>query len=1133
MSAGKDICKRVKAEVRAKLKMLKLKKFRRFRHHLCRKMDDKSVEMMGVKDIVSVLMKKYGKKARRIVSSLLKDSKYRSKRRRSQQGIESEEIPTITPIKVEMDDQQANHAGGPLDAMPSGARCSNTATNGSNVNAPMLTRCSVGKDLHLSCTTNIYGHVPGGEMIDQQGPVYDQSKEKQNILHIRDEIKKHQKIKSETILEGIATQSTSVLNKVYTELYMVTCDSTSINKEHEVWQAETAHLKDYSEASVIKCQDLFKPAEDETIRCVMTKGIAGIGKTVAAQKLNLDWANGKENQDLDFLFLLSFRKLNLRKGPYSLHELLQLFYPELKDINVRKMYDEHKVLFILDGLDESQLPLEFDEIENRLISDVSESASLDVLLTNLITGRLLPGALLWITSRPVAANQIPREYCHRVTEIRGFNDAQKDEYFRKHIRDPEMASRIISDIKATRSLYIMCHVPVFCWMAVTVLQDILSKDSKSGPKPRSLPTTLSEMYMHYIKIQTRISFEKHGPTQGKQLSLMSNKDIILKLGKLAYQNLDSQNVLFTEQNLKNCGISVMEAATCPGLCTELVELEHGLYPKKVYCFVHLSVQEFFAALYAFHEFENGRIDSVKALIKKRKGATLLGFLKGALDRALDSKTGHLDLFARFLFGISHDSSRAILQDILGKTTSGSQCNKKLIGYIKMLKRKDLSPERCINLIHCLLQLKDRTILQNDNNNQVSPSDTQPTPFRCSLLAYMFIMSEKPEEFDFRNNKTSEEAFRRLTPALLSCTRALLNFCDITALECNTVASVLQSENSHLTVLDLGHNNLGDEGVIRLCCGLRNPNCKVETLNLRHNHVGVGGVIAICEVLTCPTSKLLNLDLSCNDLGDPGAKLLAFALHKCCKLQALRLSGCLITLPEDVSSVLAIASRSACFQMKELDLSYNPLGTVELDFPLQLNMDHGGESRNKPGLQKYAIEVTLDLSTVNDFLSLSEGNRKVTHQRKKQDYPFTEERFDNCNQVLCEEGLCGRHYLEVECLHDVHIGMAYKRLERKGAGENVTLGQNAVSWALYASKDKFHAQHKKMIHNLRLPEIKSNESYRIGVFLDWPAGILSFYNISSESDKLTHLYAFHTTFTEPLYLGLRLQSPTSTISLIVK
>ncbi|XP_045061002.1 NACHT, LRR and PYD domains-containing protein 3-like isoform X2 [Coregonus clupeaformis] len=1129
MSARKDNYKRVKAEVRATLKSLKSKKFRRFKRHLCKKID-KSVKKMGVKDLVAVLMKKYGEEASNIVSSILKDSKLRQrkeKKRQSQQGFENEEIP----IKEEMDDQQvtplskANHTGGPL-----AEHRGYTATNGSNVCAPTFSGVSVGNNLKIENNFHVY---PG--KIDQQipqlspVPLYDHSKEKENILHIKDKIKKRQKVNSECILEGIETQSTSVLNKVYTELYIVTCDSTSINKEHEVWQAETAHLKDFSEASVIKCQDIFKPAEDETIRCVVTKGIAGIGKTVAARKLNLDWADGKANQEIDFVFLLSFRKLNLIKDQHSLHGLLQHFYPERKDINVKEMYDEHNVLFILDGLDESQLQLKFDEIENRLVSDVSESASLDVLLTNLITGYLLPRALLWITSRPVAANQIPRDYCHRVTEIRGFNDAQKDEYFRKHIRDPEMASRIISDIKATRSLYIMCHVPVFCWMAVTVLQDILSKDNKSRPKPRSLLTTLSEMYIHYTRIQTRISFEKHGPKQDKQRPLMSNKDIILKLGKLAYQNLVSQNVLFTEEHLTDCDISVVDAATCPGLCTELVQLEHGLYPRKLYCFVHLSVQEFFAALYAFHEFENGRIDSVKALIKKRKGRTLLDFLKGVLDIALDSQNGHLDLFTRFLFGISHNSSRDLLQDILGKTTSSSECNKKLIGYIKMLKRKDLSPERCINLIHCVLQLKDHTILQNDNN-QVSPSDTQPTPFQCSLLAYMFIMSEKPEEFDFRNNKASEEAFRRLAPALLSCTRALLNFCGITVLECATVSSVLQSENSRLSVLDLGHNNLCDEGVIRLCCGLRNPNCKVETLNLRHNHVGVGGVKAICEVLTCPTSKLQNLDLSCNDLGDPGAELLAVALHKHCKLQALRLSGCLITLPEIVSSVLAVALRSEAFQMKELDLSYNPLRYVKLDFPLQLNMDHTGESRNKPGLKKYASELTLDPSTANRFLSLSEGNRKVTRQRKARDYPSTQERFDECNQVLSKEDLGGRHYLEIECLHDVHIGMAYKRLKRNGAGDNVTLGRNALSWALYASKDKFYAQHEKIIHNLRLPEIKSDESYRIGVFLDRPAGLLSFNKISSESDKLTHLYTFHTTFTEPLYLGLRLQSPTSTISL---
>ncbi|KAK6312392.1 hypothetical protein J4Q44_G00180560 [Coregonus suidteri] len=211
------------------------------------------------------------------------------------------------------------------------------------------------------------------------------------------------------------------------------------------------------------------------------------------------------------------------------------------------------------------------------------------------------------------------------------------------------------------------------------------------------------------------------------------------------------------------------------------------------------------------------------------------------------------------------------------------------------------------------------------------------------------------------------------------------------------------------------------------------------------------------------------------------------------------------------------------------MSISRLSFIPLYF-VSFSMDHTGESRNKPGLKKYASELTLDPSTANRFLSLSEGNRKVTRQRKERDYPSTQERFDECNQVLSKEDLGGRHYLEIECLHDVHIGMAYKRLERNGAGDNVTLGRNADSWALYASKDKFYAQHETIIHNLRLPEIKSDESYRIGVFLDRPAGLLSFNKISSESDKLTHLYTFHTTFTEPLYLGLRLQSPTATISL---
>ncbi|XP_064856725.1 NLR family CARD domain-containing protein 3-like [Oncorhynchus nerka] len=1100
----------------SKLMRLSSRKLKRFKRRL-RKKYDIDVRRMEVKAIVSVMTDTYRGGARDVVSSILKHVKGRSKRKHRRQGNENDGSSTSTAINEEVDDQQAmdvtplseyHQAGGAL-----AEHTSITAANRSNIFAPITTGNSVQGDLNVYYygLNRLTGVDPGPEMVDQMTqprlvPRNDQSKKKENTIRLKGEIKLALKKKFRSILEGLA-QSKSALNKVYTETYMVACDSATVNKEHEVWQAETAHLQDTSGASVIKCQDIFKhDEEEEPIRCVVTKGVAGIGKTLAVQKFILDWADGIENQHLDLLILLSLRDLNLIKHRQcSLHGLLQGLYPELKDIDI-KMYDDQKILFIIDGLDEIQLPLEFQK--NIPISDVLESATLDGILTNLITGRLLPNALLWITSRPVAANRIPPESRDRVTEVRGFSDSQKDVYFTRKISDPLMASRIISGLKSTRSLYIMCHVPLFCWIAATVFQDILGK---VGLKSRSLPTTLTELYIHYVVNQTIVSLKKYDSTHedDKENTLKQNKDVIFKLGQLAYQNLLIHKVQYTEQDLKDCGISVMDAAKCPGLCTEVVQSEHGLYPKKLYCFIHLSVQEFFAALYAYHEFENRRIDSVKALIKKKNGSTsidLLYFLKGALDSALDSKNGHLDLFIRFLFGISHDSSRDLLQGLLGETPSSSECNKKLIGYIKILKRKSLSPERCINLIHCLLELKDHTILQNDN--QVSSSDTPLTPFQCSLLAFTF-MSEKPEEFDFRNKQTSEDGFYRLSPALQSCTTALLNCCHMTPLLCATVASVLRSPNSCITVLDLGHNNLGNGEVKRLCDGLWNANSKLKTLNLSHNNVGEQGVKELCKVLIRPTLKLLTLDLSCNDLGDVGLESLAFALHERCTLQELRLSGCLITLPETVSSVLVIALRSDPFQMKELDLSYNPLGDIELDFPFQLklNLEHRGESRNKPGLQKYACELTLDPSTANGFLVLSGGGRKVTCQRKDQKYPITQDRFDKCNQVLCKESLDKRHYLEVECLHSVHIGMAYKGIDRKGTGDNVTLGCNANSWTLYASKYKGHTQHKDMLHRLQIPQIKAHVPYRVGVFLaslSWlnsPTGIgtLSFYMINQSTN----------------------------------
>ncbi|CAL8238271.1 unnamed protein product, partial [Lota lota] len=299
-------------------------------------------------------------------------------------------------------------------------------------------------------------------------------------------IKSHLRKKLRCVFEGIAKAGQPTgLNDFYTELFITERGSGEVNKEHEVRLIETASRKPAKEETPIKCEDIFKPlpGQDQPIRTIMTTGVAGIGKTILTHKFTLDWAEGKANHNIHFTFLFTFRELNLLKGKeFSLVELLHHFFIETKEAGICR-YDRFKVVFILDGLDECRLPLDFQN--NQIWTDVTKSTSVDVLLTNLIRGYLLPSARIWITTRPAAANQIPAQCVDMVTEVRGFNDPQKDEYFRKRFREETLASTIISHIKTSRSLHIMCHIPVFCWITATVLEDFFKTSQKGEEKPKT------------------------------------------------------------------------------------------------------------------------------------------------------------------------------------------------------------------------------------------------------------------------------------------------------------------------------------------------------------------------------------------------------------------------------------------------------------------------------------------------------------------------------------------------------------------------------------------------------------------------------------------------------------------------
>ncbi|XP_076879362.1 uncharacterized protein LOC143527887 isoform X2 [Brachyhypopomus gauderio] len=372
-------------------------------------------------------------------------------------------------------------------------------------------------------------------------------------------------------------------------------------------------------------------------------------------------------------------------------------------------------------------------------------------------------------------------------------------------------------------------------------------------------------------------------------------------------------------------------------------------------------------------------------------------------------------------------------------------------------------------------------ISGENSKDVftsTPTDVmkKPAVHICRSDTMKTHKDEIHKKFELRKYRPSHEGLTRLLSVVKNTRQAILDCCYLSKESCELLASVFKS-HSVLRVLDLSNNDVQDSGVELLSAGLMSLHCKLEILRLSGCMVTEKGCSSLASALSSNPSNLKELDLTYNHPGDSGVKLLSARLE-------------------------------------------DPQFKLEI-----LKMEHAGKNRIKQGLKKYGCELTLDPEAAH--VLVEEGNRKVTWVKKQSSHSCDPERYDYWSeQFLCRDSLSGRCYWEAEWSGaGIAIGVAYKGITQQRDSGDCVFGWNEKSWSVICTNNGYSAWHNKKRIEIPASTFHSN---RAGVYLDWQAGTLSFYNISSERHTLTHIHTFHSTFTEALYAGFRIWTSNSSI-----
>ncbi|XP_029797340.1 NACHT, LRR and PYD domains-containing protein 3 isoform X4 [Suricata suricatta] len=731
--------------------------------------------------------------------------------------------------------------------------------------------------------------------------------------------KKHVRSRFQCIKDRNARLGESVnLNKRYTRLRLVKEHKNQQEREHELLAIgrTSAKMLD-SPLSSLNVELLFEPDDQhlEPVHTVVFQGAAGIGKTILARKIMLDWASEKIYQDrFDYLFYIHCREVSLGTRR-SLRDLIVSCCPDPNPPIWKIVSKPSRILFLMDGFDELQGA--FDEHTEALCTNWQKVERGDILLSSLIRKKLLPEASLLITTRPVALEKLQHLLDRpRHVEILGFSEAKRKEYFFKYFSDEQQAREAFRLIQENEILFTMCFIPLVCWIVCTGLKQQMD----SGKSLAQTFKTTTAVYTFFLSslLQSRGGSQNHDVSTN-----------LRGLCSLAADGIWNQKILFEECDLRNHGLQKADVSAF--LRINLFQKEVDC--EKFYSFIHMTFQEFFAAMYyLLEEEEQGEMKSLSWSSSKlpSRDVTVLLENYGKFEK------GYLIFVVRFLFGLVNQERASYLEKKLSCKIS-QQIRLELLKWIeKKAKAKNLQLQPSqLELFYCLYEMQEEDFVQKAMGHFPQIDIGLSTRMDHVVSSFCIENCRGVESLSLRllHNSPKEEEEEE-EEALQHCevdhcvlldphaayTHRLVN-CHLTVSLWQGLFSVL-STSWNLTELNLSDNALGDPGIVVLCQMLQRPGCNIRRLWLGRCCLSDQCCFNISSVLSS-NQKLVELDLSHNSLGDLGIRLLCVGLrHLFCNLKKLWLVSCCLTSAccEDLASVLSTSQ-----SLTRLYLGENALG----------------------------------------------------------------------------------------------------------------------------------------------------------------------------------------------------------------